>query len=309
MSEYIEMTGGGVHEDAKNVKETRECAFGVNSKVCAEPSVVRKLEPLANSKGVDSAVHGVDGALTEQKERDSASDTTSAEKTMDTLKERFKCVNESCLFEKQEIKDIIGADEAARQLAIRFKPIGPWDSDDWFSNVDIDSVLKQIAGLYKSKNFKHIKFQMRDFDEVKSELAHINFVHEYNNNIRCFGVVFNTDYSTGKGKHWYAIFGDFSSEPFTIEYFNSSGEDPQPEIHSWMEKTKNLMKKELNKEVELVVVTKIVNQRDNHSCGSYSLYYIISRLEGKDWKFFRNNKIGDEVMHNLRKNHLFRKMT
>ena len=46
------------------------------------------------------------------------------------------------------------------------------------------------------------------------------------------------------------------------------------------------MEKTLNKKVEDVVVTKIVNQADNHSCGSYSLYYIISRLEGVPYSHF-----------------------
>ena len=66
------------------------------------------------------------------------------------------------------------------------------------------------------------------------------------------------------------------------------------------------MEKTLNKKVNDIIVTKIVNQVDNHSCGSYSLYYIISRLDGIPYKHFSNIKIGDETMHKFRKEHLFR---
>jgi hypothetical protein len=225
---------------------------------------------------------------------------------IDKLKEILDCQSESCILTKSEIKDAIGHAKAEKQLFERFKPDGPFDSEAWFSNINIDNVLDQISIKYKDKKFLHIEFQMRDFEEVGGELSKIDLAKEYKRGIRCFGVVFNTDYSAGNGKHWFAIFGSFSDEPFTIEYFNSTGQDPLPEISVWMKKTKHHMEKTLNKKVNDVSVTKIVNQSDNHSCGSYSLYYIISRLEGVPYKYFTTTKIGDEVMHKFRQRHLFR---
>lgn len=146
---------------------------------------------------------------------------------------------------------------------------------------------------------------MRDFEKHNSELANVDFVKKYKEGVRCFGVVFNTDYSSGTGQHWFAVFGDFSKEPFTLEYFNSSGDDPLPEITAWLKKTKHALNKQLNKTVNDVVVTKLINQEDRHSCGSYSIFYIISRLEGVSYKYFNKNKIGDDLMHEFRKN-LFR---
>jgi hypothetical protein len=274
-------------------KEPKECAFHTESDqkngICMEDEIIDELKTYANnSKNIKSGDR-----------RD----------TIDKLKEVFDCNTESCILSNQEVKDALGHAKVNKQLEERFKPEGPFDSNEWFSNVNIDKVLEQISIKYKDKNFLHINFQMRDFEKVGSELAKTDLVEKYKNGVRCFGVVFNTDYSTGNGQHWFAIFGNFAKEPFTLEYFNSSGQDPLSEISSWLKKTKHTMSKKLGKVVNDIVVTKIVNQSDNHSCGSYSLYYIISRLEGIPYSHFSKVKIGDEIMHEFRKNHLFRQPT
>ena len=271
-------------------KNPKECAFHIDvdgkKEICMEDAIIDELKTYAtNIKKLN---------------------VSGKKDTIDKLKEVLDCQTESCILTKSEIKDAIGHDKAVKQLDERFKPEGPFDSDQWFSNINIDKVLDQIAIKYKKKKFLHIEFQMRDFEKVGGELSKIDLAKEYERGIRCFGVVFNTDYSAGNGQHWFAIYGNFSKEPFTIEYFNSTGQAPLPEISSWMKKTKHHMEKTLNKKVEDVAVSKIVNQADNHSCGSYSLYYIISRLEGVPYSHFSKTKIGDAVMHEFRKHHLFR---
>lgn len=271
------------------LKKTNECAFNIEPKsgVCMDDTIVNKLEKYAIKDKNLVVKNGKD--------------------TIDKLKKVFNCKNESCLLTKSEIKDVIGHDVAENQLDNRFKPEGPFDSNEWFSNVNIDEVLDQIAIKYKEKKFLHIKFQMRDFERAGGELSIIDLAEEYSNNdIRCFGVVFNTDETSGPGQHWFSIFGDFNKEPFTIEYFNSTGQPPLDEILEWMLKTKHHMEKTLNKEVKDEIVSTIPNQVDSHSCGSYSLYYIISRLDGIPYTHFTKNKIGDETMHIFRQHHLFR---
>ena len=145
-----------------------------------------------------------------------------AKDTVTELKKIYDCEYESCLLKKDEIVETIGSSEAMNQLENRFKPKGPYDSKEWFSNVNIDKVLDQFATKYQHKNFLHIEFQMSDFEDAGGSLSRINLVDEYNKGVRCFGVVFNTDVSSGSGEHWFAVFGDMSKEPFTIEYFNSS---------------------------------------------------------------------------------------
>lgn len=265
-------------------KNPIECAFHVetiNNSICMETDIVKELQTFA--KNVKK--------LKMSNEKD----------TIEELKNIYDCKSESCLLTKDEIIEAIGYNKVTEQLKERFKPEGPLDKNTWFSNINIDDVLTQIEKKYQHKKFKHIPFQMRDFQEIGGKLAVTDFVKEYQNGIRCFGVVFNDDKSTGGGSHWTAMFGDFSEEPFTIEHFNSSGAGPKNEMREWMIKTKHKLEKELNKKVEVKEVSKIQHQTDNSSCGPYSLYYIISRLEGVPFITFEKKRIPDSVMWEFRK--------
>jgi hypothetical protein len=73
------------------------------------------------------------------------------------------------------------------------------------------------------------------------------------------------------------------------------------QITSWVNKVKVQWQAHFAKSIKVIIATRIVNQKDNHSCGSYSLYYIISRLSGTPYSYFKNTKIGDENMHEFRK--------
>ena len=270
-------------------KNPSECAFHKNndiSKTCMSNDFIKTLENFA-------------------KEVKKIKDTNTKD-TIDHLKKVYNCKNESCLLKQQEIINTVGIDTVNNQLKENFKPEGPYEGTTWFSNNNIDNVLKQIAIKYKKKNFLHIKFQMRDFQKTCSELARLDLVKAYNEGVRCFGVVFNTDDSNGRGQHWYAIYGDFHQEPFTLEYFNSIDDPPQNEILNWLTETRDDLNIKLNKSVKCVCVCKLKHQSDNHSCGSYSLYYILSRLEGISHNYFLENVIPDKMMHKFRYT-LFRK--
>jgi hypothetical protein len=273
-------------------KKGNDCAFNVTSNgssVCMEDEVIKKLQTfIKNIKKLD---------VSDEKD------------TILQLKKIYNCNSESCILSQEEVKQNIGHSEVEKQLTERYKPSGPLDKKEWLSNVHIDDVLGQISKKFADKKFKHIPFQMRDFQEMNSELATTDFVREYKENgIRCFGVVFNDDKSTGGGTHWTAMYGDFTKEPFTIEHFNSSGAGPKNEMREWMVKTKHKLEKELGKKVEVREVSKIEHQKDQSSCGPYSLYYIISRLEGIPYTSFEKHRIPDSVMWDFR-HHLFRDPT
>lgn len=267
-----------------------ECAFHINTDknnpVCMEQEIINELQKFA---------------------RDFKKINISASKdTIKELKKIYDCDYESCLLTKGEIIDVIGKYKVDRQLTERFRPEGPYEGEDWFSNIHIDSVLDQIEKKYKNQGFKHVPFQMRDFEKINGELSKVDFIKEYQNGTKSIGVVFNTDKSTERGQHWYAVFIDLRKTPITIEYFNSSGEEPQNEIREWMKKTKHKIEKGLNIKTEDVIVSKIQHQKDNHSCGSYSIYYILSRLENVPYIVFSKKRIPDEMMHIFRFN-IFRK--
>ncbi len=263
-----------------------ECAFHLkNETVCSPESITEKLK--------DFVVAVFDKQIKDEND------------ALEILKKKYDCSSESCILNQYDIKKYINPKLIENALETYFKPIGPRMTTNWLSNFDIDAVLAQIQKKYEDKNFLHIPFQMRDFQEKNTELAQLDWQKEYENGFRTFGAVINTDYSSGKGIHWFAIFGDFldDNKCFTIEYFNSSGELPLPEITEWMKKLKHALR--LDKPIKDIIATRIENQADSFSCGPYSLYYIISRLDGVPFEWFRKNKIGDKNMILFRK-YLFR---
>jgi hypothetical protein len=267
-----------------------ECAFDIksNNGICSPKPIINKLQEFVVNFNMSKP-------------------NISPQDTIKLLKKKYDCKTESCVINNYNIKNFISPDAVNKVLENNFKPKGPRNTFDWLSNHDIDDVLDQIEKKYTDKYFYHIDFQMRDFEKTNSELSNFNFKEKFDQGYRTFGTVVNTDYSDGNGIHWFAIFGDFldNNKCYTIEYFNSSGEPPLDEINIWMKKIKHKWNEIFDKPVNDIIVTKLQHQNDNHSCGAYSLYYIISRLDGISYKYFRENHVPDEIMHKFRK-YLFR---
>ena len=181
--------------------EYNECHFASNKTgVCSDDAVITKIAPLSN---VDLKSPYLTESVKQQ--------------IIDDLKTKTNCDSESCLFETDLLKKAVG--NTTSIIKETFKPQGPYDSDDWLDNFNIDHVLKQ--NMEKYKDFYAIPFQMIDFAKQKSELATLE-LDKLTTQYNTAAVVINTDISTGKGKHWFAIFMDFRKTPYTIEFFNSS---------------------------------------------------------------------------------------
>jgi len=228
------------------------------------------------------------------------------EKIMDAVKKKTNCESESCVYKNAEVVEFLSSGKANDILKEYFKPSGPAFSTEWLSNYNIDDVLDQVEKKYKG--FYHVYFQMRDFEKkklssgekqnpeaVKYSLGDIDFSEKINEGVRTFGCVLNTDYSSGNGEHWFCLFGDFRKEPYQLEYFNSSGDAPLDEVQVWLDRTKHQIEKKLNKKVKLIIC-RTQHQRDTHSCGPYSLFYIINRLKGIPAEVFNANIGGDKRM-------------
>ncbi len=252
-----------------------ECAIHITNQHCTPKRVI---ENLANQKGI------------------MVKDDSVA--VLDQLKARTNCNTELCViehFKKRSPNDMIN-----QIIENNFKIKGPkYDVEKWLSNDDIDGTLRQWT--IRWKNFYHIPFQMRDFNENKTELSTLNYPSLVEDNYIYFGCVPNTDWSTGKGQHWFALFFDFSKSPHTLEYFNSSGECPLAEFNNWLNDTEQILQKKINNPVKKIIVTQVQNQYDNSSCGCYALYYIYSRLNGVNWEWFRHNRVTDKKMYEFRK--------
>jgi hypothetical protein len=111
------------------------------------------------------------------------------------------------------------------------------------------------------------------------------------------GCVINSDKYHGDGKHWMALFVDIPGE--TVEFFNSSGNDPQVAWVDWMVKTAEELR-QCGKKAKLIKVSSIRHQNSKTECGVYSLFYIWSRLNGIPCDVFLKHKINDDHIFHFR---------
>jgi len=256
-----------------------ECSFSNDKKdVCSPDPVVNKMSEFIKLK---KGVHF--------KEPD---------KIVHNMKELMNCKSESCIIRHPDFINFAKLSNVDSLLDEFFKPNGPAKNFNLLSNFNIDDVLDQLQERFP--DFLHIPFQMRDFEKVGSELATIDLAEKFKNGTRSFGVVLNTDWSDGRGIHWYCIFGEKLSDRIVLEYFNSSGKDPLPETQTWLQKQKHYIAKTLNIPVEVKYSTGIKFQNDEHSCGVYCLMYLWLRLEGVPNKWFTADSFNDKIMHDAR---------
>lgn len=251
--------------------------------------------------------------------------TVSNTKDEDIVKQAekiLKCDSESCVLVNSEfnnfVKEEVGNTNILKyELLKNFKTKGPRNNTDLLSNFNIDETL--IRWSREFKDFYPCPFSMIDFNYVKNNFYNTDLSNIFsgkasfkdpinginNGPFKTYGCVLNTDVSTGRGKHWVCIFVDGRSNNWTIEYFNSSGNPPCPDVNEWMEtQRKKLLG--LNNNVETITVTNIVHQKSNTECGMYVLYYIRSRLDGISYQHFLSKRIEDADVTKFRK-HVFRK--
>ena len=215
------------------------------------------------------------------------------------MKEETNCNSESCIFKDPKFLQFAKLSKTKNLLDEFFKPSGPATHFGLLSNFNIDEVLDQLVERFS--DFLHIPYQMRDFETICSELARVDLAKEFNNGKKQFGVVLNTDWSSGRGIHWYCIFGEKKNNKIQLEYFNSSGKEPLPETQAWLQKNKHYLAKELKIPVEVKYSTGIQFQNDEHSCGVYCLMYLWLRLEGVDNSWFNSENFNDTFMHKARR--------
>lgn len=255
-------------------------------------------------------------------------------KIVNELKSVTGATFESEALQHHMVIDKIGSNLVLKELNDNFKPVGPGVinkkldySKDWFSGSNINEITGQwnnefsnkvIGGCHgmtffectcgrhnlerEKRVFKGFDFHMRDFENERDALSYFD-INEALKTYNCFGCVINTDYSSGPGIHWVSIFIDCTKELCSFEYFDSGGGTILPEILKFFKK----LKSQLKKNSIIIHVSNRIQQRDNHSCGPYSLYYLRSRLEGVPWMYFRDFEIKDDKMHDFRKQ-LFRIM-
>lgn len=245
---------------------------------------------------------------------------------------KMKCEGEACVIEKAADK-LPGEAAAAAQndLLTAIKPRGPRDTTELTDNFQLDGVLFRWASDAKLAGFCPYPFAM--MDQVGSRdhaLSHTpvsqvltggrqppllygphaaaaprpNPCSTMGHRAMYCAAILNTDVSTGRGKHWVCIFADARTEPATIEYFDSAGNPPPPEVTGWLTATRDGLAA-AGVTAHIVIPGRIRHQRSRTECGLYALYYIRRRCEGAPPGEFAKTRVTDEAMTKFRK-HVFR---
>lgn len=227
-------------------------------------------------------------------------------------KEKLSCKTQQCVMEKIESK--LSGDEkehirTAIKAFFKIRSKGISDSLKLLSNVDIDRFLEQLVAysaiMYDDPKYLfHECFQMEpcifgDSHHGPSKMGKRNIVDLIKEGYKCYCVVLNTDKCTGGGIHWFCVFCDFRTSPFSIEYFNSSGNSPMLRVQRWMVIQNNNINEYREKNInpyrsKLIIHRGLVHQTESNSeCGPYSLLYIMNRIKKVPAMAFQNSKITD----------------
>jgi hypothetical protein len=193
----------------------------------------------------------------------------------------------------------------AKQLNLKFNdafaPKSPesWKKNEteWLSSTDITSVLRQYEKAYPE--FKYLGpspsdyfFKESDGNCVWQELCEFNV---NTTKYKYIGIVFNLDTHEGPGTHWVSLFVHIPRKK--IYYFDSTGEDIHENIQHLVDQIQNQ-----NNKFELLKNYPVEHQFGNTECGMYTLFFIITMLETKNYNYFNGTKtFPDKKMQMLRK--------
>ncbi len=234
----------------------------------------------------------------------------------------LSCTSESCVVTHPRFRSFatqrgISAQELALEMELRFKAAGPRDSLALLSNVHIDATLRRWARVFPE--FFPCPFAMMDFNHSGDFFGEVDLLDVLDGNIEVdlgagigavrrkstyFGCVVNTDVSSGRGKHWVAVFVDCRGKKWSVEYFNSAGNPPPRPMTDWLARSSAKLSSRCPTSV--VAVTDVDHQESQTECGLYALYYIRRRLEGTPYSFFFEKLVPDAAMTAFRR-HVFRK--
>jgi len=188
------------------------------------------------------------------------------------------------------------------------KPKAPdsWivNPEEWLSTDDIEHVEKQFMKIFPK--YHYVGTFPIDFDSksetgkcLVSSLCSLDLKTLYNKGYTQIGIVFNTDVSTGPGKHWVAVFCDIGPEfehP-RITYFDSYSQKPEKEIQVLMKRWRDQwMESGVHSSPMTTSYNKTRHQYEDSECGMYCLYFHFCCLLGIPME----TRIPDQVVRGFR---------
>lgn len=198
------------------------------------------------------------------------------------------CTSEYCWLDLDFIKHIDDNQFKEKIIFFTFKPKMTFTRDQWLNTQDINNVLQQYQEL--NPNFKFLGALPSDFYKITK--VDYSKIFDY----KKLAIVFNLDEHDQRGSHWVAFIIDNSNK--TLEYYDSTGKLPNKNIKYFINIVwKYLQKHDLNYKI---YINKTKHQHGNSECGVYSIYFIIQRFLGFDFKYITENVILDEQMNKFR---------
>ena len=230
-------------------------------------------------------------------------------KICNVMENNFNCKNEACWLKIRKLMNNLSSEDAS-YFRDHFRPHMPNeivnDYTKWISNFDIEAVLNQhhreTPGVY-SYGAVPIDFKKCS---VSSDLCRINLKNHIDKNEDKLVIVFNTDDSSGPGKHWMAMYVDINGKNLDnqpgIYFLDSFANKPMNEVTELIDKLKQ-QGKSINKEFIVTINDKPL-QRNNFSCGFYCMHFLEHMIKGLSFKEYINSGLNDKKMIEYR-NHCY----
>lgn len=217
---------------------------------------------------------------------------------------RTRCKTERCWLEKATMD----SNRKKQLIKTYFRPTKPdtWeqDPDEWLDSNNIDDVLRQYEEAYSDFKFfgtNPIDFAAPDpYTEGSAEkgkcledaICKLDLKELASQGKTKLGVVYNLDPSNKGGSHWIASFTDIPGH--RTYYFDSYGIKPPPQIARFMRSLT------LQDPAMKLAYNSRRFQFGNSECGMYSIYFLISMLEGDNFRKFCRRAPRDGIMLELR---------
>ena len=220
------------------------------------------------------------------------------------ITKKTRCKTERCWLEKSPMN----SDKKKIIQDYYFRPAMPksWskDPDEWLDSNNIKDVIKQYEDIYPEFKFfgtNPIDFAAPDpYTEgaakegkcIEDAICKMKLNRLSDEGKTKLGFIYNLDPSNKGGSHWIASFTDIPAH--RTYYFDSYGMKPPAQIARFM---RSLTLQDPKMKLEY-------NSRrfqfGDSECGMYSIYFLISMLEGDSFKQFCRRAPNDSVMLKLR---------
>ena len=185
-----------------------------------------------------------------------------------------------------------------------FRPDGPQGKFDWLSTIDINQVLYQYEEKYPG--FKFLGAVPMDFMDLDYlPFKDLKLEQLESEGINKFGIIFNTDKSYQKGKHWISLYCDL--ENAQIYFSDSMGVRPPTEVNDFIKLIEQYFKSKGKSNID-IKYNKTRHQKGNSECGVYSINFILRLLKGKSFDHITRKRLSDEKVNKCRIKY-FGKMT